>query len=180
MSQSLPPTITELWQTKMSPNTAKCLRDKITSWMRTIALQCIQSGHKNNPFITEGRLCNTSAKFYQLIFISPPSKKMPKSLPHSLMSTGSATHPLLLELLSYFSPLYSLCNSHTRLFTLLQICQQNSHLKVGALYPLWLQSLLHDIHLAYSFSPSSSFSFFSFFLVLFIYLPFYHILIYNT
>lgn len=132
-----PPFPVEFWQTNTSPDIAKCLSNKITPWLRTTALQCIHSGYKNNPLITETRLCTTSANTWPIDFHyhSGKKKKKVKVLTTVCWLYMICYPPLLLELLSYFSPLYSLCSNHTCLFTILQIHQQNSHLKVRPPFP---------------------------------------------
>lgn len=151
-----PPFPVEFWQTNTSPDIAKCLSNKITPWLRTTALQCIHSGYKNNPLITETRLCTTSANTWPIDFHYHSGKKKKKSQSpyhsvlalHDLLPTITPWTPVLfltpvLTLLQSYLPLYYSSNTPTKLSS-----------QSPATFPLCLQFLFHDIHLAsYTFRP---------------------------
>lgn len=92
--------------TNTSPDIAKCLKDKVTPWSRIITLQCIQSCHKNNPFITETEIRNTSANIWPIDF-HVTQKKKSHSLSQSIWSYMICCPPMTA---SYFLALYSLCS----------------------------------------------------------------------
>ena len=100
------------------------LRLKINPWLRTTALQCIQPSHKNNPFITENGLCNTSAQNWPIDFHLTQKKNNSQSSSQSLLAPHdlSATHysltssisPPSLTLLQSCSTLYCSSNMPTK------------------------------------------------------------------